>query len=92
MTKKLIDKLRLKIDKLSLIVVITTTDIRMRALGQINNIKIAIQDILLSSTFQNSDSRDEFGEYIYEDEELVKAEEYYTEENTEERNKLFYNS
>ncbi|CAG8551394.1 13795_t:CDS:2, partial [Cetraspora pellucida] len=38
-----------------------------------------------------SDSRDEFGKYIYEDEELVKAEEYFTEEAIKEPIDLFYN-
>ncbi|CAG8766663.1 12172_t:CDS:1, partial [Ambispora leptoticha] len=39
----------------------------------------------------DSDSGDEFGEYTYENEELVEAEGYYTEETSEEDNELFYN-
>ncbi|CAG8771602.1 14568_t:CDS:2, partial [Cetraspora pellucida] len=38
-----------------------------------------------------SDSGDEFGEYTYEDEELVEAEGYYTEEAIDEIEELFYN-
>ncbi|CAG8807162.1 911_t:CDS:2, partial [Cetraspora pellucida] len=38
-----------------------------------------------------SDSGDEFGEYTYEDEELVEAEGYYTKGAIEEPDDLFYN-
>lgn len=58
-TKKLMDKLKLKIDKPSSTVVITATGTRTRALGQIEDVKIAIQDILLPSTFQVIESADE---------------------------------
>ncbi|CAG8750760.1 9809_t:CDS:1, partial [Cetraspora pellucida] len=38
-----------------------------------------------------SNSRDEFGKYIYKDKKLVKAEGYYTEEAIKEPADLFYN-
>ncbi|CAG8815651.1 30924_t:CDS:2, partial [Gigaspora margarita] len=39
----------------------------------------------------DSDSRDEFDEYTYEDKELVETKGYYTEETNKEGNELFYN-
>ncbi|CAG8629998.1 186_t:CDS:2 [Gigaspora rosea] len=52
MTKKLLDKLDLKIQEKSSTVVVTTTGAKTWALRRITNVGIVIQDALIASTFQ----------------------------------------
>ncbi|CAG8549549.1 18030_t:CDS:2 [Cetraspora pellucida] len=59
MTKKLMDRLGLHIQKKSSTVVVTATGAKTRALGKINRVKIAIQDAVIPSDFQIIESSDE---------------------------------
>ncbi|CAG8830691.1 28494_t:CDS:1 [Gigaspora margarita] len=52
MSKKMMNKLDLKIDEPSTTIVVTTNRTRERALGKIKNVKLAIHDILIHTPFQ----------------------------------------
>ena len=58
-TKKLMDKLRLSPDAPSETVVITANGMRTKALGQISNLKISIQDLVIPIQLQVIESREE---------------------------------
>ena len=58
-TKVLARKLRLEINKPSNTIVVTADGTRSRALGQIEKVPIAIQSLLVPTTFHVIDSRDE---------------------------------
>lgn len=51
-TKKLVNKLELKIQEKSFIVVVTVTGAKTRALEKINNVKIILQDVIIPSILQ----------------------------------------
>ena len=53
------DKLRLSPDSPSETVIITANGIRIRALGQISNLKISIQDLIIPIQLQVIESREE---------------------------------
>ncbi|CAG8522358.1 5962_t:CDS:2, partial [Scutellospora calospora] len=59
MTKKLVDKLRLKILEKSSTVVVTATGAKTRALGKIKDLRITIQNTIIPSTVQVIESSDE---------------------------------
>ncbi|CAG8641505.1 1147_t:CDS:2, partial [Cetraspora pellucida] len=59
MTKKLVNKLKLKIQEKSSTVVVTMTGARTRALGKITNLNIMIQNTIIPSTVQVIESSDE---------------------------------
>ncbi|CAG8612844.1 9941_t:CDS:2 [Acaulospora morrowiae] len=53
------DQLKLKIDERLTITIVSIISIRTRALGNINNLKISIQEILIPTPVQVVDSKDE---------------------------------
>ncbi|CAG8606303.1 14522_t:CDS:2 [Acaulospora morrowiae] len=58
-SKKLMDRLKLKIDEKSIMTIVSITGIRTRALGNINNLKISIQGMLIPTPVQVVDFKNE---------------------------------
>ncbi|CAG8559270.1 17916_t:CDS:2 [Gigaspora margarita] len=58
MSRRMMEKLNLKIDEPSTTVVVTANGTREHALGKVNNLKLAIRDIMIPTTFQIIESTD----------------------------------